>query len=248
MELMGPITALTLGLIFITIGCVIRFGKMYFLISGYNTLPPSERKLVDIEGYARFLGLYTLVLGAWIIVSYFVFHRLNFPVIAFIVIISSTLFALPVLLLKGRKFFPTQIANKNHYMGIGITIVIFLFLLVSGMMMFKDSRPIELIKIKNEIAIKSTFGTTFDLDKVANIELIQTLPEIKSKIKGFDFDKILRGEFLLETWGKGKLYITSDCPPYLKIDLKDNQFIVVNWKEKDKTRKVFSNLTSLVSK
>jgi len=38
--------------IFILLGIVIKHGKMYFLIAGYNTMSKEEKAKYDIEGIA----------------------------------------------------------------------------------------------------------------------------------------------------------------------------------------------------
>ena len=40
------------AIIFIVLGIVIKYGKMYWLIAGYNTMPKEERDKYDIEGIA----------------------------------------------------------------------------------------------------------------------------------------------------------------------------------------------------
>ncbi|RZJ74089.1 MAG: DUF3784 domain-containing protein [Flavobacterium sp.] len=42
-------------LTFVLIAIFIKYGKMYFLIAGYNTLPASEKAKIDIERIATLL-------------------------------------------------------------------------------------------------------------------------------------------------------------------------------------------------
>lgn len=44
---------LVTGLIFLILGILIKFGKMYFLIAGYNTMSEEEKKKYDIQGIAN---------------------------------------------------------------------------------------------------------------------------------------------------------------------------------------------------
>jgi hypothetical protein len=39
-------------IIFILLGILIKYGKMYFLIAGYNTMSKAEKEKVDIKGIA----------------------------------------------------------------------------------------------------------------------------------------------------------------------------------------------------
>ena len=44
------------AIIFIILGVLIKYGKMYFLIAGYNTMPKKEKEKYDIEGIAKVFG------------------------------------------------------------------------------------------------------------------------------------------------------------------------------------------------
>jgi 6-phosphogluconate dehydrogenase (decarboxylating) len=43
---------LGVALLFVILGAAIKYGKMYFLIAGYNTMSDEERADYDIEGIA----------------------------------------------------------------------------------------------------------------------------------------------------------------------------------------------------
>ena len=40
------------AIIFIVLGILIKYGKMYFLIAGYNTMPREEKEKYNIAGIA----------------------------------------------------------------------------------------------------------------------------------------------------------------------------------------------------
>ena len=41
------------AIIFIVLGFLIKYGKMYWLIAGYNTMPKEEKEKYNIEGIAN---------------------------------------------------------------------------------------------------------------------------------------------------------------------------------------------------
>ena len=43
---------IVVAIIFIAIGVLIKYGKMYFLIAGYNTMSKEEKEKYNIEGIA----------------------------------------------------------------------------------------------------------------------------------------------------------------------------------------------------
>ena len=48
-----------LGILFIVMGLAVHVFKMHFLISSYNTMSKEKKKKVDVEGLARFVGIYS---------------------------------------------------------------------------------------------------------------------------------------------------------------------------------------------
>lgn len=44
------------AIIFIVLGVLIKYGKMYFLIAGYNTMRKEEKARYNIEGIATVFG------------------------------------------------------------------------------------------------------------------------------------------------------------------------------------------------
>lgn len=62
----------TVAVIFIILGILIKYGKLYVLIAGYNTMSKEEQKKVDIQGIASvYLGMACLV---WLRSCYSVMH------------------------------------------------------------------------------------------------------------------------------------------------------------------------------
>lgn len=43
---------ITVAIIFIVLGILIKYVKMYFLVAGYNTMRKAEKSKYDIEGIA----------------------------------------------------------------------------------------------------------------------------------------------------------------------------------------------------
>lgn len=66
MPLIARIVFLATGLLLILLGCLIRFRKMLFLLSGYN-----ERKVKDKDALAYFAGNFVMLIGAAMLVVQF---------------------------------------------------------------------------------------------------------------------------------------------------------------------------------
>ena len=65
------------ALFFIILGVLVKYGKMYFLIAGYNTLPKSEKEKYDIEGIASVFRNGMFAIGLIIIAGHFISKNLE---------------------------------------------------------------------------------------------------------------------------------------------------------------------------
>ena len=61
---------ITIALIFILLGIAIKYGKMYFLIAGYNTMPKEEQERYDIKGIANVFKTVMFSMAFALIVGY----------------------------------------------------------------------------------------------------------------------------------------------------------------------------------
>jgi hypothetical protein len=77
--------------------------------------------------------------------------------------------------------------------------------------------------------------------------LDDTIPRIRLKTNGFAAGNTLRGSFNVEGWGNGRLYINRDVPPFVVIRT-GNTFVVVNFKEPQRTRDLYADLTARISR
>jgi hypothetical protein len=60
------------AIIFFVLGILIKYGKMYWLIAGYNTMPKEEKEKYDIEGIATMFRNVMFGMALIIIVGYFI--------------------------------------------------------------------------------------------------------------------------------------------------------------------------------
>lgn len=61
-------TAFGLAALLLILGLMVDRFKMYFLISGYNTMSPAKRENVDIESVARLMGRWAYANAAVLVV------------------------------------------------------------------------------------------------------------------------------------------------------------------------------------
>jgi len=91
------------ALIFILLGILIKNGKMYNLIAGYNTMPKKEKEKLDIVGIATLMRNVMFAMALIIIVGYLISKWTENPKIEIISLFVSVLFGLPYLLVKSNS-------------------------------------------------------------------------------------------------------------------------------------------------
>lgn len=90
------------AIIFIVLGIVIKYGKMYWLIAGYNTMPKEERDKYDIEGIATVFRNVMCGMALLIFVGYLITELTKNPNIQNYAFVISLVVGIPYLLIKSN--------------------------------------------------------------------------------------------------------------------------------------------------
>ncbi len=88
------------------------------------------------------------------------------------------------------------------------------------------------------------YGADIPLSNIQSVELVDTLPRIQARTNGYSAGGILRGNFRLEQWGSGKLFINRTALPYVVVRTRDS-FVVVNFAEPARTRDLYDTLRAV---
>jgi len=236
---------LILGTLFTGMGLLVKHGKAHNHIAGYNTMSREEQANFDIEGYATFFRNYFVGLGLFIIVGYYIFYSMGWEKAAVIWLITSLFLSFPYLLIKGQQYNHNE--NKQTTTKLSWIVSIFLVLVFAGIMVMlgKSMVPPTINVQDNSIEISGIYGVEIPASKIESIQLTDKLPGVLAKTNGFNFANTLIGNFRLKELGKGKLFIEKDKPPFVKIDLKENGFLIVNYEDANKTKELYRNLQKL---
>ena len=102
-----------IAILFIIIGAGVKYGKAYFLIAGYNTLPKEEKEKYDIEGIATVFRNAFFAMALGLLIGYFLSDWINFPNFENIVAISCIVIGSTYLLIRSnsKKF---KIVQKQN--------------------------------------------------------------------------------------------------------------------------------------
>ncbi len=91
------------ALLFVIIGILVKNGKMYFLIAGYNTMSTEEKAKYDIEGIASVMRNAMFGMAIIIAIGYFLSVSLSKPNVESFSLISALIIGLPYILIKSNS-------------------------------------------------------------------------------------------------------------------------------------------------
>ena len=234
-------TMLFAGLLCLVLGVLVKYGKCYWLISGYNTMSEEKRQRVDVEGLANFLGNCTFVLAGQMIISGLFFHY-NHQLVAVAAVFS--IFPLIVYLLIIAQRFDGNTRNTDGTMKrttkamIGFFIA--LFVVISIFIVLSARTPRVLINDK-VLQIKAVYGLEIERDKISDIKLTVTPPDVVGKTNGFDLGNILKGKFRLRGGTAVRLYVNIGKPPFIEITTSEG-LVIINLADPEKTEALFHSL------
>lgn len=91
---------IAVAIIFIVLGALVKYGKMYFLIAGYNTMSKEKQAEYDIDGIAAVFRNAMFGMALMIIAGYFAaqwFQNLTIELVSFF---GAIIIGIPYLLIK----------------------------------------------------------------------------------------------------------------------------------------------------
>jgi hypothetical protein len=91
------------AILFIVLGILIKYGKMYWLIAGYNTMPKEDKEKYNIEGIANVFRNVMFGMALIIIIGYFIAKLTENPDIQNYAFWTSMIFGIPYLLIESNS-------------------------------------------------------------------------------------------------------------------------------------------------
>ena len=85
------------------------------------------------------------------------------------------------------------------------------------------------------------YGATFPAGDVVGVSLEPRLPRVLARTNGFAGAGTLRGWFLVEGWGKGRLYVDEGIAHCVVVRLREG-FVAVNFREPERTRALYEEI------
>lgn len=102
--------SITVALIFIVLGILIKYGKQYWLIAGYNTMPKEKQEQLDIKGIANVFRNAMFGMAIIMILGYVIAMVFERPDIEKYAVFAALIIGIPYLLISSnsRKFKKNQ--------------------------------------------------------------------------------------------------------------------------------------------
>tara|TARA_B100000497_G_scaffold120676_1_gene149415 strand:- start:4807 stop:5115 length:309 start_codon:yes stop_codon:yes gene_type:complete len=94
---------ITVAILFIAFGVLIKYGKMYYLIAGYNTMSKEEKEKYNIEGIATVFRNGTFGMALIIIFGSFIAKFTENPNVQNYTFWTSMILGIPYLLIKSNS-------------------------------------------------------------------------------------------------------------------------------------------------
>jgi hypothetical protein len=235
------IIILIVGLFMIGIGFLVKSSPD--LISGYNTMPKDKKKNVDIEGLSTYMRNGLIIIGLTIIIGYYLFKWIGFPMIANSMILVVTLIGVTIMVINAQKFdHNKKKRTKLTYSILGIAIVFVIGLFTYGFI------PSKAVISDDNIRFSGMYGIEIKPTNIETVELSEKIPTVKLRTNGFSFGQTHKGTFNLDKFGKCRMLLHSDKSPYLIISQNNGNKIIVNFKDKTETKNIYNQILQLTEK
>ncbi len=229
------------GLFMIGIGFLVKSTPS--LIAGYNTMSEDKKKNVDIVGLSTYMRNSLIIIGLSIIAGYYLFKWIGFAVIAESMILIVTLIGVLIMVINAQRFDKNKDKAKSvklTYLILGLVAVFVIGLFTYGYL------PSKAVISDNKIKFSGMYGIELNVSDIEYVELLDMIPKIKTRTNGFSSGLVKKGFFNLDNFGKTRLLISSNKSPYLIITKNNSDKIIVNFKDKTETKKLFGEIKALI--
>jgi hypothetical protein len=189
------ITGILVFVTMVAIGAAVKYGKQYWLIAGYNTLPKEKQKEVDIEGLAGFMGNCAFILGAFFLagsVASSLWYAKLFP--AVILVYTGGVFYMAIRAQRFVRREKTKGEKRASTFSMAATLLILCG--VGAVIIYGQASPQVEVKAEG-IVIGGLYGTTIPAEKIREVSLENEIPRIIYRNNGLGYGEIKKGYFTL---------------------------------------------------
>lgn len=239
------LTSVLPGAILILLGYLVRYRKMYFLISGYNTMSAEKKQKVDVEQLAKLMGNCLFLMGGLISLGMILIslEQAALGLTAFLLVLPVVTY----LLVSGQKYDGnTRAPSGRMKPGVKILLGVLIggLLLAAGLGIYSlidGNRSLDVEVNDSTVTIKGLYGLTIDRAKITKVSLHDTLPKIRARTNGMAMGSFLKGHFTMDIYGAVRLYIEAKRPPFILIEWSEKP-VIFNLNTVEETRALYERL------
>ena len=122
-----------------------------------------------------------------------------------------------------------------------------LFLLIIGSIWYGTIAP-KIIITSEQIKITGMYGTEINVGDIEKVSLSNEIPKILARTNGLGMSPIRKGYFILEKFGRTKLFLQSYEPPYIIVESNGDDVIIINYKDPELTKSYYMEILKTVNR
>lgn len=202
---------------------VINKNTAKYLLSGYNTMTIQQQNSFPLNDFIAFFRAFMLFLSfSYLVIGLAVYFAVSYPYFI-MYCLSYPLIGVMILFYKSSIYYQDKRAVR-WVIFIGL-VLLFAMLGSIGM----GLKPAKVLVKENQLYVSGVYGPTLDIKDIQAVTTVAS-PQIRNKIKGFEFGVIKKGEFelddnrraiVLTTGGDSCLLISTESN-YIFIDFDEN--------------------------
>lgn len=236
-----------LVILFGIMSIVFFLGKGGFLIAGYNTASAEEKTQYDEKKLNQTFGIGSAIITLLLLISIF-FEEAAMKIlpVGIVLVVIALLIASNTMCKNKDVAAPSTSKQKSKtstIISIVITIIVcaaVLFMLFTGNITIK-------VNDQSLIADASfTSSTTVQFQDIEEINYVSNIA-LGKRTNGVGSAKLQAGHFRNDLYGDYMLYAYADCHDYIVLKTKHG-FVVINAKNPQDTKQLYSNLQNELSK
>lgn len=113
--------------------------------------------------------------------------------------------------------------------------------------LFYFSQEVSITSDAKQIDISGIYGEQIRTTDILRLELVDTIPSIKTRTNGYAFNGVLIGYFKTTNNKKIKMFLYTTSGPFMKISKKDGHEIYINSKQIETTNKIYAQILAEIS-
>lgn len=236
----------SLAVLFAGLAAALRFGKAYWLISGYNTMTAEQQKNVDAEGLARYLAN-ALFVAAGVIAVATAFVLAGLWMVG--AIFTGLLFVpgLVFLMIRAQKYDRNamdadgRLNRKTKWVLSAVFVFMAAVVVFVAVLLGQSSKPAVFTVSEESLIIDCAFGQTVALDQISGLELVEEMSKVTSKNYGSDLGDRRRGWFSIEGGAAARVYTENANPPFVHF-LAEEKPYYINCLTQEETQALYEKL------